>query len=224
MVPFFRKALCLPFFVLLLLCALAAGAPAEAPAGEITALARFTAGSAEGRLSHALDRDYRSRWEGRAGEEDFLQAELPEDAPCGAVWLKWYGETLPWQVQTEEDGVWRTLVSSRTGFYSDVLLLPRPLTRFRIRPAEGAEGKMHIGEIYLFSPGALPPGVQVWQPTAEKADLLLIACHPDDEVLWFGGALPFYAGELAWRSWYAPWCLPPPGGGWSCWTACGPAA
>ncbi len=30
---------------------------------------------------------------------------------------------------------------------------------------------------------------------ADKADLLVLAAHPDDELLYFGGAIPYYAGE-----------------------------
>ena len=30
----------------------------------------------------------------------------------------------------------------------------------------------------------------------EPAELMLISTHPDDEILWFGGILPYYAGEL----------------------------
>jgi LmbE family N-acetylglucosaminyl deacetylase len=37
--------------------------------------------------------------------------------------------------------------------------------------------------------------VQVWQTTEEKADILFIATHPDDELIFFGGAIPTYAVE-----------------------------
>ena len=37
--------------------------------------------------------------------------------------------------------------------------------------------------------------MQQWQPPLEKADLLLISAHPDDEILFMGGTIPYYAGE-----------------------------
>lgn len=46
-----------------------------------------------------------------------------------------------------------------------------------------------------YTPGRLPEEVQRWQPTVEKADLMLLAAHPDDELLFLGGVLPTYAGE-----------------------------
>ena len=52
-----------------------------------------------------------------------------------------------------------------------------------------------VAEIYAFSEGELPKWVQMWKPPCEKADLLLISSHSDDEQLFFSGILPYYAGE-----------------------------
>ena len=37
--------------------------------------------------------------------------------------------------------------------------------------------------------------MQRWEPTPEKADLLLLVAHPDDELIFFGGTIPTYAVE-----------------------------
>lgn len=68
------------------------------------------------------------------------------------------------------------------------------------QPVSGAElsfpeGAM-ITDVYAFTEGELPSWVQRWEQPCEKADLLLLSTHADDELLWFGGALPYYAGEL----------------------------
>ncbi|MBQ7288794.1 MAG: PIG-L family deacetylase [Clostridia bacterium] len=53
-----------------------------------------------------------------------------------------------------------------------------------------------ICEIYAFASAEnLPDWVQVWQPPCEKADMLLLSSHSDDEQLFFAGLLPYYAGE-----------------------------
>ncbi len=46
-----------------------------------------------------------------------------------------------------------------------------------------------------YSSGALPDDIQVWEPECDRADLLLFSTHADDEILFFGGVLPEYAGE-----------------------------
>jgi LmbE family N-acetylglucosaminyl deacetylase len=38
--------------------------------------------------------------------------------------------------------------------------------------------------------------VQDWREPYKKADMLLISTHADDEHLFFGGTMPYYAGEL----------------------------
>lgn len=51
-------------------------------------------------------------------------------------------------------------------------------------------------DVYAFTEGDLPDWVQIWQPPCEKADLMLLSTHSDDEQLFFAGILPYYAGEL----------------------------
>lgn len=53
-----------------------------------------------------------------------------------------------------------------------------------------------IDEIYGFGYGELPSWVQRWEVPLERADMLLISSHSDDEQLFFAGVLPYYAGEL----------------------------
>jgi len=56
---------------------------------------------------------------------------------------------------------------------------------------------VRMSEIYAYSAGTLPSNVQVWQPPLDdKADILLLATHGDDDQLYFAGLFPLYAGEL----------------------------
>ena len=51
-----------------------------------------------------------------------------------------------------------------------------------------------VANIYAFS-GEAPSWVQKWEPMLEKADLLLVSTHSDDEQLFLGGLLPYYVNE-----------------------------
>ena len=53
---------------------------------------------------------------------------------------------------------------------------------------------MYVAEINVFGPGDKPKKEPVWEDCGQ-CDLMLITAHPDDELLWFGGLLPVYAGE-----------------------------
>ena len=57
-------------------------------------------------------------------------------------------------------------------------------------------GEVNVCDIYAFGEGELPAWVQRWEPPCEKADILLVSTHADDEQLYFAGVLPYYAGEL----------------------------
>ena len=53
---------------------------------------------------------------------------------------------------------------------------------------EGADPK----EVHTFKKENVPSWVQKWEAPCEKADLLLISSHADDEQLFFAGILPYY--------------------------------
>ncbi len=52
-----------------------------------------------------------------------------------------------------------------------------------------------IADVYGFTGGDLPDWVQNWDAPCEKADLMLLSSHSDDEQLFFAGILPYYAIE-----------------------------
>jgi LmbE family N-acetylglucosaminyl deacetylase len=54
---------------------------------------------------------------------------------------------------------------------------------------------LYLSEALLLSDGTLPDGLFNWQSPTQKADILVVAAHPDDELLYFGGTLPTYAGQ-----------------------------
>lgn len=53
-----------------------------------------------------------------------------------------------------------------------------------------------ICDIRVYSKGEVPSDVEKWQPPYDDADMLLLPTHADDEHLFFGGIMPYYAGQL----------------------------
>ena len=103
-----------------------------------------------------------------------------------------YSRPVAYDLQVEDGlGGWKT-VSSGGEFLTGWHPLAEPATRLRI--VTTGEVSMAIAELQLFGEGEKPGYVQVWR-RAEKCDLMLLTAHPDDELLWFGGLLPTYAGD-----------------------------
>ncbi|MBQ9210564.1 MAG: PIG-L family deacetylase [Clostridia bacterium] len=181
------------FGAVLVLAAFAAAAPAR----DITSECTMLPGSKKKEFKKAMDGNYRTYWNSYAGEGAAIQVTVPEGEEASGVWLQWYEHEHAVAVQVkDEQGEWAEYGRSEGIFLSDYLPLPEGTKEFRIANPAGEKKSppMPLAEIHVYGQGELPPEVQVWQKPAEKADLMLVAGHPDDEILWFGGILPRYAG------------------------------
>lgn len=99
-----------------------------------------------------------------------------------------------WAVEERVDGKWRVVAEGGTD-YLHALVELNGQNHFRIVENSGVTTRLKFNEVFVFGEGELPDWVQRWQPTAEKADLLVLATHPDDELIFFGGTIPTYAVE-----------------------------
>ena len=170
-------------------------------ARDITTQCKITSSDSDSSIKSLYDRDETTGCGLRAGRGQYLQI-TPGDAPVAAVMLEFGTYTHSFAIQAQDaDGAWREIASfENTGDYGQAYLtFPAQSGRFRIAfsCADGRERKATIREMYLFSEGTPDLALaHAWQPPCEKADLLFVVAHPDDEILWFGGAIPYYAGQL----------------------------
>ena len=181
------------FFCLTALLLLALPSLGET-ARDITADATITASTHLPSSVRVSDRDFGTIWNSLKGRRENLEITTAE--PCYGVYLCSGMEKLrPWIVEVQEGKNW-TEVARAEGRYGHEYLPLEGLTHFRVRLEGTAQQIFSVNEIFLLSEGDLPDWVQLWQPTVEKADLMILAAHPDDEILFFGGMIPTYAGEL----------------------------
>ncbi len=110
------------------------------------------------------------------------------DKICG-LYIKW--NKVPGRWYLTADGV--SYNAGTDGFLHEYISLNSPAGKIIITASGGA---VQLTEVCCFGEGSVPDWVQVWQPPCEKADLLLLPTHADDEQLFFAGILPYYAGEL----------------------------
>jgi LmbE family N-acetylglucosaminyl deacetylase/competence protein ComGC len=106
------------------------------------------------------------------------------------IYIKWHTRPELWTLKANGLVVYK---GGRNGFLHEFVPIDSHYSRVNLT-LDMANGQ--IADFFVFDASAVPAWVQQWQPMLEKADMLVYAAHADDEHLWFGGTLPYYAGEL----------------------------
>ena len=109
------------------------------------------------------------------------------EEPIGSLYLQ-FG-TYPGEWTLTADG--RDYACGRHGFLHEYIRLDEPATTLEIHVPE--DGDVVLGELSIFSVGYPPVWVQNWQSPDQPADILLFSTHADDELLFMGGMIPYYA-------------------------------
>lgn len=79
------------------------------------------------------------------------------------------------------------------GFLHELIALEEPAAEASLS-WEASEGAV-LCDVRLLSAGTLPDWAQAWEPPLERAELLVLPTHADDEHLYFGGSMPYYAAH-----------------------------
>lgn len=178
-------------FLALMLCLCCAGAFAQT-ARDITEECRPTS---PGRYTSILhDGKYTSYFSSREQRNPYIEFTAPQWEEAEYLYICFGDMPRAWAIEEEVGGEWKTLLEG-TYDYHHVLLELGGKTHFRLIDTSGKSTKFKINEIYVFTDGELPDWVQRWEPTPEKAELLVLSAHPDDELIFFGGTIPTYATE-----------------------------
>lgn len=126
--------------------------------------------------------------------KDTKEIAFKTESSCQGMYVCWAFEPGDLEIFKKTNDKWELYRSFEASSILHQFYNLEGGCEFKIKPKKiGA--KVGIAEIYFFSEGKLPKWVQLWKPTFEKADMLVLFAHPDDEVLFLGGTIPYYAGE-----------------------------
>lgn len=117
---------------------------------------------------------------------DTITISSAEVAPISGIYITWDSPAAPWTLTTDNGNV----SCGSNGFLHEYVALDKPSSKVIINIPNGG---IRISGIRIFSEGELPHDVQVWNTPCTKADIMVIASHADDEILFFGGILPMYS-------------------------------
>lgn len=151
-------------------------------AAELTSLCEHTLSDNE--KAKLLDASYRTK----ISYEDGAQITVSCAEGIFGLYLVW--DRIPPEY-TVVSSDYFIINCGENGFLHDFTALPG-FSSFTINVPAGTI----LCDIRVFGEGEPPDDVQVWQLPCEKADILLLPTHADDEHLYFGGTMPYYAGQL----------------------------
>ena len=181
---------------LLTLLALSLSVAFAAEANDITEDCKFKVCSSGRKYTLMTDKKYTSYWESNKIKNPWIAITAPEGKPIAGLYVCFGNMPESWEIQTSDDGKdWFTAVPGDTRFLHAYVALPQPAQHVRLAVTSEKKTALRINDLFVLSEGDLPDWVQVWQPTEEKADILFLSTHPDDELIFFGGAIPTYAVE-----------------------------
>lgn len=146
-----------------------------------------------GKTKSITDGKYTTFWESSKRNEPWVT--ISSDKPIYGLYLCFRNLPESYVIQKKSGEDWVTVAEGDPLYYHAFYELDG-LNRIRILSTAGKKNIIGFNEIYAFGEGKIPEWVQRWQPPVEKADLLFLIAHPDDELLFTGGAIPTYGSEL----------------------------
>ena len=105
------------------------------------------------------------------------------------IYIEWEGIPGEWTLKAGDT----ELACGQNGFQHEYVELPADVTEARLEMPKG--GKIHKIRAYPADEQPLPSSIQIWEPQPERADVVVFATHPDDEVLFLGGAVATLAAQ-----------------------------
>lgn len=168
--------------LLLAVLSLPCAAAEQAQAKDIMLDSVTLSGSSDDRaLMHDRDEATRVRF------ADSGSITLKSTEEIAALYLVWDTPPKSWQIRTPDGQV--SMGEHR--YLHQYAPLPDPRKNVTLT----FEGAAVLCELRQLTDGAPPPEVQDWKAPPDKADLLLLPTHADDEHLYFGGTIPTYAAQ-----------------------------
>ena len=171
------------FFAALLCSLLLAGPVLDAHAAELTPNLKLSNGGSAGRLTDTSHYTVVTFQEG-----DTVTVTSSDGSAIHGLYISWDTPVVPWTLSTDTIDI----TCGEQGFLHEYIALDTPSASLTIHIPADSTG---VDGIRIFGEGELPHDVQVWNPPCDRADIMVVSSHSDDEILFLGGALPLYAYE-----------------------------
>lgn len=157
----------------------------------ITKECKITVSGNESSRLFLTDSSLSTKW-GVSGD-GFVGIESEQE--IGSVYIEWAVVPDYWVLSVFNQNTYKAEKKcGEFGYINEFQSMEKPLRNIRL-VWNKCDHAVSIARITVFSAGTVPDTVQKWEPTLQKADMLVLSTHADDEHLYFGGTIPTYAGE-----------------------------
>ncbi len=137
------------------------------------------------------DRKLSTGWTSKKNNKT-LSISLPTDRTAALMTLEWQKPVSFRCTQKDSEGQLIARQEYNTGFYLDSVQLDSNTRQIEITILSE---KATLANLNLYAPGYSELVVQQWQPMPNNLDIMFISTHQDDEMLFFGGGIPYYAAS-----------------------------
>ena len=147
-----------------------------------------------GKKASLTDASYGSAWHADS-ETDSITVTLPKDRNGALVTLEWTAAPSSFTVALagESGAAIQTIEERNTGsMLSFAYDLTADVRQIVITTPDTKNG---ICELRVMEEGKISDVTQRWQPIQGKVDLMVFSTHQDDELLFFGGTIPYYVAQ-----------------------------
>lgn len=158
---------------------------------EITEKCKYSATADSLHAKWVVGEKYGACWHGKGGA---LTVRLPADTEAQGIQLSFMAEAVPMRVTALDASGSPTAEAVYEDRYLNAYIPLRSEAAYLIQAIDPA-AEFRLNRVRIFAGDETPPEAQVWQEPGSPVDMLLIVTHPDDELVWFGGLLPMYAGD-----------------------------
>lgn len=141
------------------------------------------------KTKNIADGKYTTYWTSDKRNEPWVTVSC--DKPLYGLYLCFRNMPDSYVIQKADGDGWTTVQEGDTRFYHVWVELDG-IKKIRIQSTAENKSVLGFNEIFAFGEGESPDWVQKWEPTEEKADILFLACHPDDDILFMGSPIAWY--------------------------------
>ncbi len=181
--------------LLLLIAALALGIASADEAENLTNRCKYASSGTKFKYTQMTDGKYTTYWYTHDAKHNWLQITAPHGEKIHGLYLCFKNVPDTYEIQTGGSDHWQTVAEGDASLYHAFYAIDGGASAVRVYVNGSQKQVLGFNEIFVFGEGEIPDWVQRWEPTPEKADILFLVTHPDDELIFMGGGIPTCVDE-----------------------------